>query len=595
MSRRCGPRTARGSTRRGRSVSASATKKKFTPDKAHSFLVWPSPETERVFSLARMRINVSVASGGDSYDKDFFSETNWQEMNRTGRKRMVNLYIYLTVIVSGASVLAIELLGTRIIAPFYGASLYLWSALISVTLAALSVGYAIGGRWADRGPTLVRFCTIVGLAGLWIALIPWLKGPALGITQALGLRAAVLVTATVLFFPPLALLGMISPYAIRLKAASLDVVGTTAGNLYAVSTVASVVAALLTGFFLIPHVGVYRLVFSIGLVLIITAIVGLYGYRRLVALFGLPLALILAVLFMGAASPVESADPDDGILAIVPSEYAEIRVVDYDSTRYMLIDGGAHTIADVATWESYLPYVNVLDIAKRFFTEPGNMLLVGVGGGSVIKSFARDGWRVDAVEIDPAVTQIARKYFDLSDDDPKIYTMDGRRFLITHQDRYRLIIMDAFGSSSIPFHLVTKESFALIKSHLSEDGVLAMNVEAVGWDDPIVRALAVTAEQVFAHVTVLPIAEPPNQLGNLVLFASDRELTLTKDLPVPGYRFSAAYDRAHAWDNRFEVKPGDGQVLTDDLNPIDVWSERVNLVARRQLHAFFKKAGIPTW
>ena len=134
---------------------------------------------------------------------------------------MINFFIYLAVVVSGASVLAIELLGTRIIAPFYGASLYLWSALISITLAALSVGYAIGGRWADRGPKLSRFSLVIGLAGLWIAIIPFLRMPVLAISEAAGLRAAVLITATILFFPPLALLGMVSPYAIRLKAPSL--------------------------------------------------------------------------------------------------------------------------------------------------------------------------------------------------------------------------------------------------------------------------------------------------------------------------------------------------------------------------------------
>ena len=120
---------------------------------------------------------------------------------------MKTFCIYAAVIVCGAAVLAIEMLGTRILGPFYGVSLYLWSALISVTLAALSLGYAIGGRWADRGPTLQRFATVIGLAGLWISLIPWLRGPVLTVAEPLGLRAAVLLGATLLFFPPLAFLA----------------------------------------------------------------------------------------------------------------------------------------------------------------------------------------------------------------------------------------------------------------------------------------------------------------------------------------------------------------------------------------------------
>jgi hypothetical protein len=152
--------------------------------------------------------------------------------------------------------------------------------------------------------------------------------------------------------------------------------------------------------------------------------------------------------------------------------------------------------------------------------------------------------------------------------------------------------MDAFGSSSIPFHLVTYEAFGLIRSHLATDGILAMNVETVGWDDVIVRSLARTAGEHFGKVTVLPIAEPPDQLGNIVLVASDRPLELAVEPPVPMDRFSAEYDRAHAWDNRFEPETSDAPVLTDELNPIDIWAERVNFVARKELHEMFKERGL---
>ena len=163
------------------------------------------------------------------------------------------------VFISGAAVLAIEILGTRILGPFYGVSLYLWSALISVTLIALSVGYAVGGWWADRGASRINLYYIVAGAGIWTLVIPWIRGAVLTVAEPFGLRFAVLVAAFVLFFAPLALLGMVSPYAIKLKARDVSIVGRSAGNIYAVSTVGSVAAALLTGFFLIPNVGVGRL------------------------------------------------------------------------------------------------------------------------------------------------------------------------------------------------------------------------------------------------------------------------------------------------------------------------------------------------
>jgi predicted membrane-bound spermidine synthase len=499
-------------------------------------------------------------------------------------------YVYAAVVVCGAAVLAIELLGTRVIAPFYGASLYLWSALISVTLAALSLGYALGGRWADRKLSLNFFSTVIGVAGLWIAIIPWLRFPVLAASETLGLRTAVLLTAMVLFFPPLTLLGMISPYAIRLQASSLGVVGRTAGNLYAISTLASVFSAVATGFFLIPNVGVSRLLFLIGITLILTALIGIVVRRKwkIVTVLAIITCLVLAFIF----SPSEAAKPERGLIAIEESAYAEIRVVDLHDVRYLVIDGGTHTIVDPGTWASLFPYVHVMEITKSLFDTAGDVLVVGLGGGSVAKNFSKSGWDVDAVEIDPVVTKVAYAHFGLNPGEAHVYEMDARQYFITHDKKYDLIIMDAFGSSSIPFHLVTKEAFALINSRLAPEGVLAMNIEAVGWRDILVNSLCATLNQEFQYVTVLPIAEPPDQIGNLVLLASHRPHELKKELPPTLDRFSQEYDMNHAWDNRFQVKDAGIQVLTDDHNPVDVWAERINLVARRQLHEFFPEPGI---
>lgn len=496
-------------------------------------------------------------------------------------------FIYAGVIISGASVLAIELLGTRVIAPFYGASLYLWSALISVTLAALSLGYAIGGRWADRGARVDRFCIIIGLAGLWVSVIPWLRIPVLAASEPLGLRAAVLACATVLFFPPLTLLGMVSPYAIRLKAHSLDVVGRTAGNLYAISTLASVFAALATGFVLIPNMGVTRLFVAIGLLLMATAAVGLMGYKKRLGAVAAVLVVLLGVALFGLA-PVTAANPILGIVAVEDSPYAEIRVVDLNNARLMLIDGSMHTGIDLTTGQSVFEYVNVLDIPRYMMGQPGSMLLIGLGGGSVMKNWTANLWKVEVVELDPAVTRIANDYFGLGIDPATVHHLDGREFLRESDKSWDVIVMDAFGSSYIPFQLVSDEAFALMKARLTPRGILAVNVQCVGWRDPIVLSLAATVNRHFAHVLALPIAEPPDQLGNLVLLASDRDLVLYSDLPLPDDRFGAEYDRAHAWDNRFTIDTTGVLRFTDDLNPIGVWSERVNLVSRRQFHEYLR-------
>ena len=513
---------------------------------------------------------------------------------------MKNLYLYLIVFVCGAAVLAIEILGTRILGPFYGVSLFLWSALITVTLIALSIGYAAGGRWADRGATLTRLCLITSLAGAWVLLIPWIKRSVLLLAEPFGLRFAVLMSAFILFAPPLTLLGMVSPYAIKLRARDLDEVGSTAGNIFAISTIASVISALLTGYFLIPNVGVNLLTLITGFVLLLSASIGLTPRLNSKVTALAPIVILVAAAVCIWKMPRSSGDPDRGLLSVNQSPYGEIRVLDIDNSRYLLIDGGVHTMVRVSDLKSLFPYVAVMDLTRYFFEKPGKLLLIGLGGGSVVKNFAQNGWDVDAVEIDPVVTKIALTYFGLDPSEAKIFQMDGRRFLFTHKEQYDLIIMDAFGSSSIPFHLVTDESFGLIASRLKENGIFAINIEAVGWKDSIIRSLTTTLKQHFNEVLALPISEPRNTLGNVILLASRRrhldfpDKMLGRPIDYLGDNYIHWYilQMNHAWDNRFVPESDSHLILTDDLNPIDVRAEEINNITRRQLHSYFGEDGL---
>jgi spermidine synthase len=508
---------------------------------------------------------------------------------------MTAWFLYVVVFVSGATVLAIEILGTRILGPFYGVSLFLWSALITVTLVALSVGYAIGGRWADRGPTMMRVYYLLAGAGVWTLMIPWITDPVLAVSEPLGLRVAVLVAAFLLFVPPLTLLGMVSPYAIRVRAESLSVVGQTAGDLYAISTVGSVVAALMTGFLLIPNIGVGRLTFMTGGLLLATAGLGMameVRSRSAASALAIVLAAGAGILWQW---PFDRPDPARGVVAIEQSPYAEIRVLDAPDgrTRMLVIDGGVHTIARPSSWESYYPYVALMGLARCLREEPGRLLLIGVGGGSVMKDFAAQGWGVDAVEIDPVVVEVAREYFGLAAADGEVHTMDGRQFLRSRNETYDVIAVDAFGSSSIPFHLVTGEVFGLMASRLGHDGILAINLEATGWHAPIVRAIAATLRPHFAHVLALPAEASSHELGNVVVFASNSAIGIApgRDRDAAARPSCSVQRNGHArraWENRFVPDIRGAAVLSDDLNPVDLWSEQANLVARLDLHRYFR-------
>jgi len=228
------------------------------------------------------------------------------------------------------------------------------------------------------------------------------------------------------------------------------------------------------------------------------------------------------------------------------------------------------------------------------------MLLIGLGGGSIVKNYELDGWTVDVVEIDPVVSEIARKYFDLESSNANIYIEDGRKFLINRKKKYDLIVMDAYGSISIPFHLITSESFGLIASRLKPGGVFAVNVISLGWRGVIVKSLAETLKTQFKHVLALPVTEPPNTLGNMVVIASDRKLEFPEELlgrPEDflndKYMYWYNLHMNHAWDNRFvPEKDDETKIFTDDLNPVDLMNERIKLKLRERLHAYFGKGGL---
>ena len=188
-------------------------------------------------------------------------------------------------------------------------------------------------------------------------------------------------------------------------------------------------------------------------------------------------------------------------------------------------------------------------------------------------------------------------YFGLQDSEGEVYCQDGRQFLLSNEIEYDLVVMDAFGSSSIPFHLTTEEAFSLFASRLKENGVLAINLESRSWNDILVRSLTATLKSSFSQVLALPTHENAEGLGNMILIAANRAMERTKqapqwDIPPREYLQSMDYRRDFAWQNRFEPDTRQVPILTDELNPVDIWAEAINLQARKGLHQYFQPTGI---
>jgi spermidine synthase len=383
---------------------------------------------------------------------------------------------------------------------------------------------------------------------------------------------------------------MVSPIAVRVRTTKLGEVGRAAGDLFAISTVGGVLAALLTGFYLIPNVGVARLTVLIGVVLILTAIAALVGdHKRPGKLAGGAGVVLIVGASLWSEAPGD-AEPSRGLIHVEQSPYGELRVLDYgDGSRHMLIDGGVHSSVMIDSWESLQGYIWVTDLAKQLVQRPGRLLLIGLGAGSTANSFLRDRWQVEAVEIDPAVARIAREHFGLKLPATRVTEADGRRALRTASHGYDVIVLDAFASNSIPAHLFTTEAFALVAQKLNPSGVFVMNIESLGWDSTVVRSIAATLRPHFEHLLALPVASDRAALTNIILVASGTALpqALKFDLSTPRGR-----QQHQSWNHRFVPPHDGGLLLRDDGSPVDVWSEAINAENRRQLHAGLARDGL---
>jgi spermidine synthase len=478
--------------------------------------------------------------------------------------------IFFIVFITGASVMVIELLGTRMIAPFYGASLYVWSALISVTMIALAMGYYIGGYWADRAERF-GLSLIIALAALLTLLIPWLTRPVLLATDSLGLRLGAFVSALVLFWPSLTFLGMVSPFAIKLSTARLDGVGSSSGSIYAVSTVGSVVGTLMLSFFLFPMVGSRLILISVGITLLILAVlIALYEKKYLTSSVSILPSISLLVIGLCLLPKVVGAGhayngDNFQIQSEQESMYGWVRVIDQPAKNFRLLTSDASTIgaASLRTGQTLLTYQDIVGLIPAIKPNMKRALIVGLGAGHMAKVLHDQyGIETDTLEIDPAVSQAAVDYFDFKPTGKAIIG-DARYEIRRLQGKYDLIIHDCFTGGTEPAHLLTVEVLEQLHSLLTEQGILAVNFVAFSSQDKNMALASVskTIAQVFPQQTVF-VSEPGKDFNDFIFLASQDTVNLTpKTLDAEQI----------AWlDHRvFKLDNSKGIVLTDDFNPIE--------------------------
>ena len=397
------------------------------------------------------------------------------------------------VFCAGAGSLATEIAAARLLAPYYGSSTVVWANVIGLVLASLSLGYWLGGRVADRHPNPRVLGGIVLCAAVLIAVVTFVARPLLDISvEGLDQLSAGAVIGSffavlLLFAPPVVLLGMVAPFAIRLAISDVADAGSVAGRLYALSTIGSLLGTFLSALVTIPLIGTQRtLLLSAAVVAFAGSL--LLGRRWLLVPVGI--AALLAV-------PTGAIKPQAGLLHEDESLYQYIQVVQRQDAHRLYLNEGiavhsvwrADEVLTGGVWDTFLALPPLLG------RPPERVAILGNAGGTTARAFGRfyPRARIDGVELDGAVSKVGRRYFGLGDNPLlDVHTADARPFLRRTDERYDLIVVDAYRPPYVPFYLATREFFALARDRLKPGGAIALNVATVPDDHRLAEGIART-------------------------------------------------------------------------------------------------------
>lgn len=481
----------------------------------------------------------------------------------------------LIVFVSGAAVMILELLGSRILAPYLGTSTFVWTSLIGIVLGSLSLGYWWGGRIADRKPEYGVFSLVIFLSGVSVGLVAFVDTfVIIGIQNWLeDLRWAAVASSLALFGLPSVLFGMVSPYAVRLKITEVAKSGATVGSLYAVATVGSIIGTFLAGFVLISHFSNTRILFFLSALMVATSLFAYTGRWVKVKV-----ACILFFILGALGAPRLGAVVAPEGFVDVNTDYARVWIFDdtHGQTgrpiRIMQIANESSSAMFLDGDDLVLEYTRFYRLAEHFRPGFKKALMIGGAAYSFPKYFlkAYPGAEIDVVEIDPRQTALARRYFGLKDDPGlRIYHEDGRIFLNRTAGKYDVIYLDAFKSLyAIPHQLATQEAIQKVYGALNDDGVFLTNLisSIEGGRGALLQALYATVKSVFPQVFVFGVTEPDDSTAvqNIMLVALKSE----KSPPLYSTEREINQMLQHIWVGEIE---SDLPLLKDDFAPVEAY------------------------
>ncbi len=458
--------------------------------------------------------------------------------------------LYIAVFASGMTTLAVELSASRLLGNIFGTSNLVWANVIGLILIYLTVGYFIGGWLADRSPHYVTLYRVIAWGAFLSGLVPLVARPVLGAAAqaVMGFQAGValgsFIAVLVLFSLPVTLLGCVSPIAIRLALRDVAEAGKVSGRMYAVSTMGSILGTFLPVLYLIPEAGTSRtfLYFSEGLMLVALLGLAMQTRRAALQLAWMPILLLVLNLLL-LTGPLRAAPANMSLLYENDSAYNYIQVVELQQatrslpagTRILLLNEGQgyHSVWSpgdtfyAGTWDMFMvaPFFNASPYSPQ---NVKSLSIVGLAAGTIAHQYTSvfgSDVQIDGIEIDPAIVQAGRRYFDMTQPNLNVIVEDGRLALRRSNRRYNVVGIDAYRVPYVPWNLTTVEFFGDVRDHLTPDGVAVINVSRTfntrtgQQDRRLIEAMTNTMQQVFPSVHTIDV---PNSFNTILVGTSSK-------------------------------------------------------------------------
>jgi spermidine synthase len=482
----------------------------------------------------------------------------------------------LTIFIAGASIMMLEMTGSRVLAPYLGSSTFTWTSLIGIILGSLSLGYYLGGKYSDKKPSFQKYSTLLLISSLLVFTSTIIKTPVLEFIQTnqTDIRLGSIYATLLLFAVPSVFLGMISPYALRLKLTDIKHSGQTAGKLYALSTIGSIVGTFLAGFYLISLMGSSNLMLLISVLLLIAAFIA--NHKSLL------IWKLLSIIFISGFFVQNQKTEALSSIIELDTQYSHIKIfkdIDTRSGKAILrlvrnINSSSAMFLD--STDLVFTYTKFYDLADHFVPDLEKALLIGGGAYSYPKHFLNKfpAATIDVVEIDPMLYQLALDHFNLTPS-PRLtnYPEDGRTFLNKNDQTYDVILQDAFGGHmGIPFQLTSIEAAQKMYDSLENDGLVIANVIASleGEKSQVLRAIYHTFKKVFPQTYLIQVypGYDETQAQNIILLAF-------KSAEAPNFEEGEEeyldFFQGLIKDDILQDLP----ILTDDFAPIDQYTMKL--------------------